>query len=201
MDQFMSKNPAAFFVNGDNSSVVKVCASVDINASPEVVYELITDLNRKTKLCPHTSVIRISWNPPGAVDVGTIYHHRVAIDGHVADYQNHVVELEVGRRMVTQSNTDPSFRVEVIVEPIPSGARLTQIESFPLAELVIPVPKGSGWFGNLLRWFFGEGDIRQGEHVLTREADEMQSKLQPRLEAWLKSIQRHLEKQEGKLFA
>lgn len=201
MSQFPSNNLAAFFVKGDKHRTVKVCATVDIDAAPETVFALITDLSRKTKLCPHTAVIKITRDPPGPVDVGTVFQHRVAIDGHIADYHNHVVEFEAGRRMVTQSNTDPSFRIEVTVEPIPSGVRLTQTESFPFTELIVPVPKASGWVGKLLRLFFGENDIKQGEHALTSEAEEMQSKLQPRLEAWLKSIRRHLEKQEGKLSA
>lgn len=201
MGQFPGSDISAFFVEGDSHRTIKVCASVDINAAPESVFALITDLSRKTKLCPHTAVIRITRNPPGPVDVGTVFQHRVAIDGHIADYLNHVIEFEAERRMVTQSDTDPSFRIEVTVEPTPSGVRLTQTESFPFAELIVPVPKVSGKFGKLLRLFFGENDLRQGEDALTHEADEMQSKLQPRLEAWLKSIRHHLEKQEGKLLA
>lgn len=197
MAHFPTDNIGALFIEGDKRLVVRVEAVVDIDMECASVFDLITDLERKTKLCPHTSVIRIDRQPEGPIGVGTIYYHRVVIDGQIADYQNHVVEFEAGHRMVTRSNTQPSFRIEVSVNSTNDGCRLTQQESFTISELLVPVPKSDGWWGRILRVIFGDIDvIRQGEHALSREVEETRAKLQSRLEAWLERISRHMHKQK-----
>jgi uncharacterized protein YndB with AHSA1/START domain len=184
----------------EKSNMVKVSASVIIDVKPEAVFALITDLQRKTKLCPHTAVLGITRHPDGPVEPGTVFHHRVAVDGHIADYHNTVVEIVPGQRMVTQSDSETSFKIIVEVEPTSSGTRLTQEESFELVELILPTPGAKGRLGKFFRLIFGEGDvIRQGEESLARDIQEMQDKLQPRLQEWLSSIKCHLEKESQRL--
>lgn len=182
--------------------MVKISASVVINVKPEEVFALITDLQRKTNLCPNTVVLNITKHPDGPIELGTVFHHRVAVDGHIADYHNTVVEIVSGQRMVTQSDSKTSFKIIVEVEPISSGTRLTQEESFELIELIFPTPSAKGWLGKFFRLIFGKGDtIRQGDEALARDTQEMQEKLQPRLQAWLNSIKCHLEKESQQLWA
>lgn len=175
--------------------VVRVKTSVDIEGvTPDIVFDLITDLPRKTRLCRNTAVINISRHPAGPVAVGTVFHHRVAVDGHIADYHNSVVAFEHNKYMITESDSSPPFRIEVSVEAIESGTRLTQEESFAFTELVLPVPTASGWLGKMLRFVFGDDKvIRQGDHALQRDVRETQQRLQPRLNDWLENIKRHLE--------
>jgi|GEM_PF-1554581 len=202
MHQYPTNHLAGVFQKHNGRQVVRVSASVEIGVEPGAVFELVTDLRRKTSLSPHTAVLDITRRPDGPVDVGTVFHHRIAVDGHIGDYRNRVVELSPGRRMVTESDSSPPFRIVVIVEPIASGARLTQEETFPLTELVVPVPQASGWIGKLLRFMFGDDKvIRQGSDSLAREVEEMQYKLQPRLEAWLNSIKADLEEESRQLRA
>lgn len=181
--------------------MVKVSASVVINVKPEEVFALITDLRRKTNLCPHTVVLDITKHPDGPIDLGTVFHHRVAVDGHIADYHNTVIEFVSGRRMVTQSDSKTSFKIIVEVEATSSGTRLTQEESFELVELIIPTPSAKGWLGKFFRFLFGKGKvIRQGNESLMHDTQEMQEKLQPRLQVWLDGIKRHLEKESQRLW-
>ncbi len=202
MNQASTNQPVDRSVSHDLQKFVHVMTSVDITATPEQVFALIEDLPRKTVLCPQTAVIRITKMTEGTVDVGTVFHHRVTVDGHIADYHNTVVELIQGQRMVTESDSNPSFRIEVDLEPLASGTRLTQHESFPLNEFVLPMPSANGWLGKLFRFFFGSQQcIRQGGETLQREVDEMQQTMQPRLDAWLKAIKCHLENPQGRLDA
>jgi hypothetical protein len=199
---FPTDNIGALFLEGDQLRNVKVRTSVDINATPEQVFTLITDLPKKTKLCPHTAIIRIVQLPAGPVEVGTIFYHRVVVNGQIVDYHNNVTEFENNKRMVTQSDTQPSFRIEVTVEAINEGCRLSQEESFSLSELLVPIPKGIGWLGKILKFFFGDKEVlRQGENSLAREAEETRADLQNRLEGWLNGIRKHLNKQTKKLKA
>ena len=187
-------------MNEKKLKTVTLRASTEINVAPEEVFALVSDLRLKTPLCPHTAVIRITKQPEGPVAVGTTFQQRVTIDGHIADYQNRVIEFIPSKRMVTESDTSPSFRIVVTVEPNGNGCRLTQVESFPLSELIMPIPKANGWIGKLLRGMFGKGEfISQGDESLVNEATEMRNKLEPRLEAWLASIKQHLEAQRHQL--
>ncbi len=137
-------------------------------------------MQRKTRLRPNTAVINISRNPQGPLEVGTVFHHRVAINGHIADYHSRVVVYSHNQPMITKSDSNPPFRVEVPVKALGAGTRPTQAESFALTELVVPLPTASGWLGKLFRLLFGDGmEIRQGDHALAREVLETQQRLQP----------------------
>jgi hypothetical protein len=152
MHQYPTNHLAGVFQQHNGRQVVRISASVEIGVEPGAVFELVTDLWRKTSLSPHTAVPDITRRPEGPVDVGTVFHHRIAVDGYIGDYHNRVVVLSPGRRMVTaESDSSPPFRIVVIVEPIASGARLTQEETFPLTKPVVPVPQTSGWIGKVLR--------------------------------------------------
>jgi hypothetical protein len=175
--------------------LVLIKASVDINGvDPSEVFALVTDLRRKFLFCPNVAVIDISRQPDGPVDVDTIFHHRIALDSHITDYNNRVVAFSPGRRMVTESESNPFCRIEVTVEPLESGTRLTQQEALDLKELEMPVPQAPRWSGKLYRSFFGDEKIVQPPgDLLAQEAEEMHSHLQPRLDAWLNNIKEYLE--------
>jgi hypothetical protein len=175
--------------------LVLIKASVDINGvDPSEVFALVTDLRRKFLFCPNVAVIDISRQPDGAVGVDTIFHHRIALDDHIADYNNRVVAFSPGKRMVTESESNPFCRIEVTVEPCGTGARLTQREAFDLKELEMPVYQAPRWSGKLYRSLFSNNKMIQPPgDLLAQEAEEMHSHLQPRLDAWLNNIKEYLE--------
>ncbi|UCE88653.1 MAG: SRPBCC family protein [Pseudomonadota bacterium] len=182
--------------------MVSVKASVDIQADPAAVFDLMTDVPRKAKLDRSVHVIGIARETPGPIREGTVFHYRLVIEDKMADYRNTVIAFEPGRLMVTRSDSNPHFEISIVVEPIEGGARVTQEERFTLTAMAMPIPTAQGIFGGFMRLLFGGAEkIEQDAEDLAAEEEEMATKLQPRLEAWLQSIKKHLETQTGYLEA
>jgi hypothetical protein len=182
--------------------MVRIEASVNIQAEPDSVFSLITDVARKTHLDPSSTVLGIAKETEGPVDVGVVFHYRIVIEGKIADYRSRCIAFEAGHIMETASDSSPPFRVRVTVDPIPGGARLTQAESFSLSALRVPVPKAKGWPGQILQLILGRGDciVQSPESVAAEEA-QMEAKLRPRLARWLNAIKTHLERERLRLGA
>ena len=180
--------------------MVRVKASLDIQADPEAVFSLVTDVARKARLGPHAAVIGVSKETAGPVGVGTVFHYCLSIEGKIADYRTRCVAFEPGRMMETVSDTRPPFKVRVTVEPVPGGARLTQEETFSLPVLHMPVPGTKGWWGRVLHFIFGDADaIVQSRESSAAEDVAMQAKLEPKLADWLERIKTHLEREQSRL--
>ena len=64
--------------------MVRVKASLDIQADPEAVFSLVTDVARKARLGPHAAVIGVSKETAGPVGVGTVFHYCLSIEGKIA---------------------------------------------------------------------------------------------------------------------
>ncbi len=180
--------------------MLRIQASVDIQVEPAAVFALVTDVARKARLEPNASALAVGQETEGPVDVGTVFHYRLAIEGKIADYRTRCVAFKPGRMMETVSDSDPPFRIRVTVEPVPGGARLTQEESFSLPVLRVPVPRAGGWPGRLLRFVFGKEDfIVQDPESVAEEEAQMVAKLEPRLAEWLNAIKTHLEREQSQL--
>lgn len=182
--------------------MVSVKASVDIQADPAAVFDLMTDVPRKAKLDRSVHVIGIARETPGPIREGTVFHYRLVIEGKIADYRNTVTAFEAGRLMVTRSDSNPQFEITIEVEPIAGGARVIQEERFTLRAMAMPIPTAQGIFGGFLRLLFGGAEkIEQNPDDLAAEEHELAAALQPRLEDWLQAIKKHLETQTGYLEA
>ncbi len=182
--------------------MVCVEESVDIRAEPEVVFSLITDVARKARMNPNVRVLSVGQETEGPVGIGTVFHYRLVIEGKIADYRSTCVAFEPGRMMETLSDTVPPFKVRVTVEPIPGGARLTQVESFTLSSARVPLPRAKGWLGEVFRFIFGEGNtLTQSPESVAADEAQWEARLKPRLAAWLNSIKTHLETERSSLKA
>lgn len=182
--------------------MVKVQATVDINAEPETVFNLVTDVNLRADLDPNKHVIRIVKETPGPIRVGTVFYYNLVVEGHIADYRNRCTVFEPGHLIETESDTNPPFVIRVTTEPIENGTRLTHTESFSLSRLTMPVPKAHGVFGKLFKALFGDVDlISQDDEAIAKEEQETQAKLKSRLEQWLLAIKTHIESEQRVLKA
>lgn len=179
--------------------MVCVQSSVHIEADPDAVFALVTDVARKARLAPHTRVLAVVQETEGPVRIGTVFHYRLVIEGRIADYRSRCTDFQPGRMMETESDSCPPFKVRVTVDPVPGGARLTQQETFALPPVHVPLPGARGWLGTALRILLGTSSaiVQDGEAVAREEAD-MKARLQPRLDRWLASIKDHLERQRDR---
>lgn len=175
---------------------------MNIQAEPDSVFSLITDVARKAHLDPNSTVLGVAKETEGPVDVGVVFHYRIVIEGNIADYRTRCVAFEAGHMMETTSDSSPPFRIRVTVDPIPGGARLTQAESFSLPVLRVPVPKAKGRPGQILQLILGKGDfIAQSPESVAAEEAQMEAKLRPRLARWLNAIKTHVERERLRLRA
>jgi uncharacterized protein YndB with AHSA1/START domain len=71
--------------------MISVKGAVKINASPEQVFALITDVWQCAELDAQITVLDISVRPEGAMREGSMIHYRVATEGHIREYQSQVV--------------------------------------------------------------------------------------------------------------
>lgn len=182
--------------------MVRVRRSVDIQARPETVFDLVCDVARKARLDPNAKPLGVGQETPGPVGVGTVFYYRLVIEGKIAEYRSRCIAFEPGRLLVTESDTSPPFRVHISVDPLPAGARLTHEETFTLPALVVPLPRARGWLARPLRLLFGDRPyLAQGPEALAAEEADWEARLNRRLERWLASIKAHLEQERARLRA
>ncbi len=182
--------------------MVDVEHSVEINADPESVFSLVTDIPRKAQLDPNAKVLGVVQETEGPVAIGTKFHYRLVVEGKIAEYRSQCIAFEPGRLLETVSDSDPPFTVRVTVAPSSNGARLTQKESFTAQRIHIPLPTADGWRGKLLRVLFGNRDaIQQDPNASRDEEARMEAKIKWRLEKWLEAIKQELESQHARLNA
>ena len=182
--------------------MVTINSFVDINAGPSEVFALVEDVATCVYLNPYAKVLGIAKETLGPIQVGTTFLFRLIIEGHLIEHRSLCTGFAPGKYMETLSDTDPQYRVRVSVDPTPHGARLTHEESFIMEPWDMPLPSVNGplgWFTRLL--YDGKSEIRQTPESLAADEAEVKVKLQPRLDRWLASIKRHLEKREAVFYA
>ncbi len=179
-----------------------IVASVDIKADPFFVFSLVKDIPYRTRLNPHAHVIDVVKETRGPIDVGTRFCQRQVIEGKLVEYRCWCTEYIPEQILEMKSDTNPSFKVRIIVEPIDGGVRLTQEESFELIPYVMCVPSAKGWLGKFLCRIFGNARvINQSLESLAKDELYIIADLQPKLAAWLYRIKLQLENQPAVLFA
>lgn len=177
-------------------------SSVNIQASPEEVFTLVSDARRCGELNPRIEVINISNEPAGQLDEGTIIHYRIVIEGKMTEYNSKVVAFEPDRLLETQTDTDPVVNIRISIEPIADGVCLEQeltsnVTRQETAQLALP-----GWFSKLMGRLEKETDgAEYGEALYKQQEKTMQAQLQVQLDEWLAVVKKHLEEERDQFFA
>jgi hypothetical protein len=182
--------------------MIRVKSSVNIQASPEEVFALISDVRRCGEINPRVEVINISTEPPGQVVEGTIFHYRIVIQGKMTEYSSKVIAFEPNQLMETQTDTYPVVNISIKIEPIEGGVCLEQ-------ELTSSVPPEEstpvafpGWFSKLMGRFEEETNAAEGGEALVKEQEAvMQEQLQEQLDEWLSVVKKHLEEERNTFLA
>ena len=182
--------------------MIQVQGSVNIQASAEKVFALISDVRRCGELNPRIEVINITNEPVGKVEQGTVFHYRIVVEGKMTDYSSKVVAFEPNRLMETQTNTDPVVNISIKIKPIEGGVCLEQkLTSTVTREESAPV-EFPGWFAKLMGRLEKEtNSAEHGEVLLQQQEATMQEQLQVQLNEWLAIVKKHLEEERDQFFA
>lgn len=182
--------------------MIQVQGSVNIQASAEKVFALISDVRRCGELNPRIEVINITNEPVGKVEQGTVFHYRIVVEGKMTDYSSKVVAFEPNRLMETQTNTDPVVNISIKIKPIEGGVCLEQeLTSTVTREESAPV-EFPGWFAKLMGRLEKEtNSAEHGEVLLQQQEVTMQEQLQVQLNEWLAIVKKHLEEERDQFFA
>ncbi|MEJ2204080.1 MAG: SRPBCC family protein [Gemmatimonadota bacterium] len=100
-------------------------ASIHIERSPEDVYDYMDDVSREREWQP--SLRTAHQDPPGPSRVGTRKRYVSEFLGREIDNTYVVLEVEPGRRLVSETTRDSAadVRTEVEWEPDGAGTRIT----------------------------------------------------------------------------
>ncbi|MGD8559642.1 MAG: SRPBCC family protein [Gammaproteobacteria bacterium] len=175
---------------------------VNIDASPEEVFTLISDVHQCGELNPWIKVINITPEPPGAMRKGTKYHYRVVVKGKMTEYTSEVVVFEPGRLIETQTYTNPPLNITYRIDPAGEGTILEQEITTALPQQEPQAVEVPGWFSKLVGKF--GIDKEAPDHVddtLQQEEEQIRQQFQEQLNEWLDIVKNHIESQRGKFQA
>ncbi len=117
-------------------------ATLHVDRNPIEVFYFIDDVSREKEW--QEGLKTAAQDPPGASKVGTVKRYTSSFLGREVRNTFRVVEVEPGRRLVTQSTPDSSIdaRYEMVVEPDGAGTRVTFVfEAAPRGVLkMLPRP-------------------------------------------------------------
>ena len=182
--------------------MIHVKSSVNIQASPEEVFTLISDVRRCGELNPRVEVINISIEPSGKLDKETLIHYRIVVEGRMTEYSSKVVAFEPNRLMETQTNTDPVVNISISIEPIAGGVRLRQELTSSVTRQDSTPLELPGWFAKLVGRLEKEtNSAEHGEALYQQQEKTMQDQLQVQLEEWLAVVKKHLEEERDQFLA
>ena len=182
--------------------MIRVNGSVNINANPQQVFALISDVHQCGELNPWIKVINITAEPAGQMRAGTIYHYRIVVEGRMTEYTSKVLAFEPDRVIEIQTDTDPVVNIKYRLAPIAEGSHLEQemtssVKGPQPAQVVLP-----GWFAKLMGNLVKEVRSPEQNEVLLRQEEAMtQQQLQAQLDEWLAIVKKYLEDQRDTFLA
>ncbi|WP_455219680.1 SRPBCC family protein [Kaarinaea lacus] len=182
--------------------MIHVKSAVNIQASPEDVFSLISDVRRCGELNPRIEVINISSEPAGQLSEGTVIHYRIVVEGRMTEYSSKVVAFEPGRLMETQTDTDPVVTITIRIHPVEGGVCLEQELATSVARQQSTSVELPGWFAKLMGRLEKETNSAEyGDTLYQRQEQTMQDQLQVQLDEWLAIVKKHLEEERNQFFA
>ncbi len=181
--------------------IIRVAATVDIDAPPAAVFALVSDPVAKARLNPYTQLIRIEREDPGPLREGSVTFFRLQKGRRIFEYRTRCLRLEPGRLLENRAELPTLFTVRVEVTPLAAGARLAQREECEITLAMLeglPVPRRAerAWRAIKLLGLLAPGLARETYAVILRErADALRIQMERELYGWLLAIKQHLESQ------
>lgn len=173
-----------------------VARNLDIAASTERVWALVTDPRRRAALNPAIRVIEVVIDGGGALQRGSTTRYRLEIGGRVVEYRTRVLEFSANHRLVTRSDSGVPFETTLELTPLASGTRLSHSERLePTAGMIqraidqLGAGRGLGWRERLTLWLDGDAS----ERLRDRALEHLEVSLGVTLDQWLAAIRGDLE--------
>jgi hypothetical protein len=179
--------------------IVRVAEAVEVSAPPSAVFALVSNPLAKAKLNPLIQVIRIEREDPGPLRDGSITFLRLQKGRRIFECRTRCLRLVPDRLLENQAELPTLFRVQVEVEPIPRGARLTQREECEITLAMLeglPVPRRAerAWRTIKILSLLAPSLARETYAVILRErAEALRVLMERELRGWLLAIKQHLE--------
>ena len=182
--------------------MIHVKGSVNINASPEQVFVLLSDARQCAELNPRIEVIDIATEPAGELRQGSIFHYRIVVEGRMTEYSSRVLSYEPDQSLEVQTDTDPVVNIKYKITPDGEGAILEQVLTSSAAERRSEPVEYPGWFSRLVDRLVKTPQSPEEDAVLRRKDEAIvQEQLQSQLDEWLMIIKKYLEDQRSKFMA
>jgi uncharacterized protein YndB with AHSA1/START domain len=174
-----------------------VSRNIDIAATAERVWTLVTDPRRRASLNPAVKVIEVEIAGGGPLQRDSSTRYRLAIGGRIVEYRTRVLELVPGRRLVTRSDSAAPFETTLELTPLASGTRLSHSERLePTTDMIqraidqLGGGQDLGWRERLTLWLDGDAS----ERLRDRALQHLESSLGVTLDRWLAAIRDDLER-------
>lgn len=176
--------------------LVRISQTVDIEAEPERVFQIIGDPPRKAQLNPNVKVLAAEKETEGPGGVGSTFHFKLKHGQHLVEYRTTCTRFIPNVLIETISDTDPPFTVIVYIKKTLYGCKLTQDESFRASPAIL---------ASLEWWYFPMAMVREVKLLVSvppsrRHVErqkiilaELEHRLNGALKAWLLNIKRHVE--------
>ena len=173
-----------------------VTRNIDIAATPERVWALVTDPRRRAALNPAIRVIEVEIEGGGPLHRDSATRYRLEIGGQMMEYRTRVLEFVPNRRLVTYSDSAVPFETALELSPLPSGTRLSHSERLePTADMIqraidqIADGRDVGVAERMALWLDGDASERLRDSAVER----LEKSLGDTLDQWLAAIRNDLE--------
>ena len=110
--------------------MTKLSKSIEIEASPEEVFNFINDTEKMNKA--HGGFTKGEYTSEGPVDVGTMMHMVGTQGGSKMEWDMEVTEFVKNNKVVTHTDKPSKMTNSLILEPTDKGTKLTHEVEYEL---------------------------------------------------------------------
>lgn len=172
-----------------------ISRNVFIAAPVEEVFSLLMHPEERAALNPTAKPLRVEIEDGAPLHEGSVCHYRLQVGNRIVDYHTRIVVLEPNVRIVSVSDSDVPFEIEVWTLPENGGTLLVQSESFEATDAMLQnalpeKPAGlMSFVDRALMWIDADAVIERRK----RQEEALQGMLERNLDHWLRAIKSHLE--------
>ena len=177
---------------------VTISQTVDIEAEPERVFQIIGDPSRNALFNTNVQVITARKETDCSVGVGSVFYFKLKHGYQLVEYQTTCIQFIPNMLIETVSDTDPPFTVNASIKKTLYGCKLSQNESFRFTPDIL---KSLEW------WYYPMAMLREVKLLVSvvpsrRHVErqkiilaELEHRLNGALMAWLFNIKRYVEEE------